>query len=154
MEDVARPYTASFVVVREAGKVAFVLRSNTSWMNGYYGLPSGKVEKAEAFSAAAIREAEEEIGIQISEGDAHIAHIMHRYNPAENMTWIDAYFEVEEYTGEPCNAEPDVHGELAWFEVSNLPENVIPSVKQALIHIEAGTVYSEYGWDGNVPDEV
>lgn len=53
----ATPYIASFVILRKAGKIAFVLREHTKWMNGYYGLPSGKVEKNEAFSAAAIREA-------------------------------------------------------------------------------------------------
>ena len=48
MYDTATPYLASFVIIRKEGKIAFVLRTNTGWMNGYYGLPSGKVEKVES----------------------------------------------------------------------------------------------------------
>lgn len=60
------PYAASYVIVQnEEGKIAFVLRKNIDWMNGYYGLPSGKTEKNESFIAGAIREAKEEIGIDV-----------------------------------------------------------------------------------------
>lgn len=43
--DIETPYTAVYLVFRKNNKVAFVLRSNTDWMEGYYGLPAGKVEK-------------------------------------------------------------------------------------------------------------
>lgn len=72
--DTATPYIASYVIARKDGKVAFVLRTNTSWMNNHYGLPSGKVEHDESFEEAAIREAREEIGIKIKRAD--LRHIL------------------------------------------------------------------------------
>ena len=42
MYDTQAPFIAAFVILRRENTVAFVLRSHTSWMNGFYGLPSGK----------------------------------------------------------------------------------------------------------------
>lgn len=144
--DTATPYIASYIVLRKDGKVAFVLRSNTSWMNGYYGLPSGKVEKGEYYLAAAIREAKEEIGIDVAETDLRHALTVHRVEQPDDdaNNWVDVYFEVEAFTGEPYNAEPDIHSELAWLDPNDLPANVIPSVKHALEAIAAGKTYTEY----------
>lgn len=40
--EVARPYVAAFVILRRGSKVAMVLRKNTGWMDGHYGLPAGR----------------------------------------------------------------------------------------------------------------
>lgn len=145
MFDTAQPYIASFVIIRKDNKIAFVLRSNTTWMKDYYGLPSGKTEKNESFSAGAIREAEEEIGIHIKPEDLRFVHAMHRHG--QDLDWVDAYFETDAWEGEPYNAEPHMHSELAWLDPKNLPKNVIPPVRHAIEQLEMGKVYSEYGWD-------
>ncbi len=141
--DTATPRVASYLVVRKEGKIAFVLRSGTNWMNDYYGLPSGKVEKEESFSAGAQREGLEEVGITIARDKLHFIHTMHRM---EGDDWVDVYFEVSDYEGDIYNAEPHMHSELAWLDPKNLPKNVIPSVRYAIEQIEAGNMYSEYGW--------
>jgi len=146
MYDTAQPYIASFILLRRKGKIAFVLRSNTGWMNGYYGLPSGKVEKAESFSSAAVREAAEEVGINVTTDNLKFVHVLHRYTGEEASEWIDVFFEPMEFDGEPYNAEPHMHDELAWLDPKDLPENVIPAVKFALEQIEQGKKYSEFGW--------
>lgn len=143
MFDTASPFVASYVLVRKAGKIAFVLRSNTNWMDNHYGLPSGKIEKDESFSTGAIREALEEIGITIKPKDLRFTHVMHRN---EGLDWVDVYFEAMKWQGTPHNAEPHIHSELAWLDPKHLPDNVIPSVKFALEQIIAGKTYSEYGW--------
>ena len=145
--DTQAPYLASFVILRRGNKIAFVLRQNTPWMNGFYGLPSGKVELRENASAAAIREAKEETGVQIP--DSSLRHIltMHRMNQDQDMIWLDVYFVADDWEGDPYNAEPEVHAELSWLDINKLPDNVIPSVKAALEAIESGKTYAEYGWD-------
>ncbi len=143
--DVARPYTAAFVIFRRQGKIAFVLRENTGWMNGYYGLASGKVEKNESYLNAAIREAKEEVDIDLTADNLKYAHTMHRKSSAD-QTWVDVYFEAVDWKGEPYNAEPHVHKELKWVDIKQLPENVIPPVRHALDQIAKGYQYSEYGW--------
>lgn len=147
--DSATPYIASFVVVRRGNKIAFVLRENTKWMNGYYGLPSGKVEKNEAFTAAAIREAKEEIGIVVRTADLKHVLTIHRHEPGSFASeWVDVYFEAQKWIGEPVNNEPKVHGALDWLDIHNLPTNIVPSVRFGLEQIQAGKMYSEYGWEG------
>ena len=146
--ETAKPYIASYVLIEQSGKIAFVLRSNTTWMNGYYGLPSGKVESDESYSECAIREAKEEVGIEVSNEQLEFVHVVQRHHDNdENGEWVDVYFRAKNYKGEPYNAEPDIHSELAWLDPDNLPENVIPAVKDAIEHIRAGEKYSEFGFN-------
>jgi 8-oxo-dGTP pyrophosphatase MutT (NUDIX family) len=151
--DTQTPYAASYVLVRNTeGLVAFVLRSNTTWMNNYYGLPSGKTEKGESFMAGAVREAKEEIGIDVNLEDLEHAITVHRYststdNDVEPMEWVDVYFEVKKWDGVPINAEPHIHSELAWLDPKNLPDNTIHSVVAAINALNEGKKYLEYGYD-------
>lgn len=147
MYDSATPYIAAFVILRRGKTVAFVLREHTAWMNGYYGLLSGKVEKNESYIQAAIREAFEEGGIKISSKDLQYVHTSHRKSEGDNNTWVDVYFEASSWEGEPYNAQSDQHSELKWLDMDKLPANIIPPVEHALKAIEKGEVYSEYGWD-------
>ena len=144
----ASPYIACFVMVRRENKVAMVLRKNTGWMDGYYGLPAGKVEWQEAYIKAAVREAKEEAGITIDALDLHFVHVAHRHSDdgVEFMDWVDVYFEASKWSGEPYNAEPDKSERLEWLELNNLPKNVVPSQRDALDRIAKGEFYSEYGW--------
>lgn len=145
-ESVARPRIASFVILRKDGKIAFVLRQNTGWMNGFYGLPSGKVEPDESYSSAAIREVKEEVGIDVSLNNLQFVHVMHRHEN-DGADWVDVFFEATKYNGEVVNAEPHMHAEVAWFDPHNLPKNIIPPVRAAIGYIEDGITYGEYGWN-------
>lgn len=146
MYETQTPFMSSYVIVRREGKVAFVMRSNTAWGNGYYGLPSGKVEINEGATDAAVREAREEIDIVIDPDNLKFVHFMHRH---EETNWVDIFFEVTDFSGEVINAEPEKHSELAWLDPLNLPESVLEYVRIAVSHIENGQAYSEYKWSKN-----
>ena len=143
----AAPHIACYALLRRDSKVAFVLRANTSWMDGYYGLPSGKVEWGEPYTLAMIREAKEEVDVNIKPEHLHHAITIHRHS--EDSDWVDIYFEVDEWEGEVINAEPDVHSEVAWFDLNNLPDNVVPAVSFALEQIAAGNHFAEDGWENS-----
>lgn len=147
--DTAQPYIASYVILKDsAGRVAFLLRNNTSWMNGYYTVPAGKVEKDEPYTKAAIRECYEETGVQVVEDNLKHILTMHRKEAEDtDNTWVDVFFEATHYDGEPYNAEPHVHSELVWFDPSDLPDNVIPMLKAALDYIAQGERFAEWGWN-------
>src|SRR5690349_1831504 len=145
--DTATPYTAGFTIMRQGNKVVFVLRENAGWMNGYYGVPAGKVEKNETFTECAAREAKEEVGVDVKLEDLTCVHICHRMG--DDSEWVDAYFEASSWKGEPYNAEPAVHSKFEWLDLDDLPENIIPSQRHALEQIKAGKAYSEYGWEDN-----
>lgn len=144
--DTATPYLASFVILRREGKVAFILRTETAWMNGHYSLPAGKVEVGERGLAAAVREALEEAGVVVQEKDLKFVHVSHRKSDDDTLAWIDLIYEAVKWSGEPKNAEPDKHGELAWLDPKNLPKNMVPNIRMCIEAIEKGEVYSEFGW--------
>ena len=145
--DTQRPYVASYVLLKQGSKAAFVLRANTGWMNGYYGLASGKVENGESFTQAAIREAKEEVGVTITPNQLTPVMTCHRRELGEEMTWVDLLFVATDWQGEVVNAEPDIHAKVEWFDLDNLPENVIPSLRYMLEQHRAGNTFCEYGWD-------
>lgn len=117
-------------------------------MNGFYSLPAGKVEVGEPYTVAAVREAHEEIGVNIRNESLQHVLTMHRKEAEDtNNTWVDMFFEVSEYEGEPYNAESDVHSELAWLDPDNLPDNTIPMLRVAFDTIAKGEKYAEWGWD-------
>lgn len=140
--DIATPYTAVYVVFRKDGKIAFLLRSNTPWMNNHYSLPAGKVEKKEKFIAAAIREAQEEVGVKLQPKDLKLILTGQRHH--SDSDWIDIVFEADKWSGELHNAEPHVHGELAWFKPDKLPKNMVDYVRFYIKQIQAGKNYAEY----------
>ena len=134
-----------YIVIRQDNKIAFVLRSNTGFMDGKYTLPAGHVEGLETYKEAAVREAKEEVGIDVSEDDLRYLHTMQRF--MGDHVRVDVFFEADKWQGEPYNAEPELHGELAWFETENLPfDKIMDFEASALGYILKGEQYSQYGW--------
>jgi 8-oxo-dGTP diphosphatase len=146
--DTARPYTACFVILMKDDKIAMVLRKNTGWMDDHYGLPAGKLEYGETFTEGAIREAKEEAGVSINPENMRVVHVAHRHAEKgdEFMDWVDVYFSVDEWEGEPHNAEPKKSERLDWLYINDLPDSIVPSQRDALTELAKGNFYSEYGW--------
>lgn len=135
------------MLVRRRGKVLFVLRSHTGWMDGHYALPAGHVEKNESFTRAAQRELEEEVGLEVTRDQFHHAVTLHEFKPDIDEVRIGVCFEVVGWRGEAVNAEPDKHDEIRWFSLDELPEKLTPSTREVLAAIKADKTYAEFGWD-------
>lgn len=135
---------SAYALLERDGKVLFVLRANTGFMDGKYGLPAGHVEEGESFSQAAVREAKEEVGISLSADDAIPMIAMQRLS--EGDVRVDVFFEFKNWTGEPINNEPDKHSEIAWFSLDNLPENIMDYHKHALEEFSRGKIYTEFNF--------
>jgi mutator protein MutT len=149
--DTARPYIAVYVILRrEDGKAVFVKRSNTGWMDGKYGLPAGKVEKGETFLQGAVREAKEEVGVDVQATDLRHVLTIHRDSPDDevdgDMSWVDVFFEATKWAGEPFNAEPHMHSEIAWLDTQSLPDDVIPVMGEMFDFLNQGKTYGEVEW--------
>ena len=74
---------------------------------------------------------------------------MHRLSDPEwgdDAHRIDVFFTAENWQGNPEIKEPDKSDDLSWFDLKNLPENIIPYVKHAIDCINNKIFYSEFGW--------
>ena len=133
-----------YLVLIKNNKILLLRRFNTGFMDGYYSLPAGHVESNETLTSAMVREAKEEIGIKINKKDLKLAHIIHRKEPNEER--INFFFVSQKYQGKPKIMEPHKCDDLNWFDLNDLPESVIPYIKQAIQNILAKKIYSEFGW--------
>lgn len=141
----ATPYIASYLIFLKDDSIAFLLRGNTGYADGQYGLPSGKVEPNETYTECAIREAKEEVGATVLPQNIDPVLTVHRKGE-DGTFWVDIYYAVTEWDGELSNAEPDKHDELIWFKPQEFPTNIIPSVRHALQQIGLNNHYTEFGW--------
>lgn len=126
------------------GEILLLRRSNTGHEDGCYGVPAGRLERGEGVHAAAIREAGEECGVQIATEDLQMTSVMHIKTAFGER--VDFFFNVRQWSGEPRNCEPDKCGDLRWFPMDQLPENLIPFVGQALENYRNGMWFSDYGF--------
>jgi ADP-ribose pyrophosphatase YjhB (NUDIX family) len=136
---------ASYLIVKNKDRLLLSLRKDTGFMDGYYSLVAGHIEANESASQACIREAKEEADIGITVDDLRPVHVSQRVSNADRV-YFDVYFLLENYIGNIKNNETDKCGGLDWFEVNNLPGNIIPYVKDVLSSYSKGIFYSEGGF--------
>lgn len=136
---------ASYLLLIKNEKILLLRRHNTGYEDGKYSLPAGHVDAGETFTQCIIREACEEIDIVLAAKDLKVTHVMHRNAGFENDR-IDLFFVAEKWSGEVANKEPHKCDDLSWHGLNNLPENVIPYVKQAIECSRDNIFYSEHGW--------
>jgi hypothetical protein len=56
---------------------------------------------------------------------------------------LDFFFTAKKWRGKPKIMEPNKCNDLRWFDLNNLPENIIPYIKQAINCILNNIIYSE-----------
>jgi 8-oxo-dGTP diphosphatase len=135
--------TAHLFLVR-GGKVLLLRRFNTGYGDGKYSVVAGHLDGGEEVKAAAIREAREEVGVEIAPADLRVVGVMHRKSDDER---IDFFLAATKWAGEVTNGEPDKCDELVWAELDALPEGVIPYVARALDNYRRGNWFDSFGWD-------
>jgi 8-oxo-dGTP diphosphatase len=134
---------AVHVFLLKDDEVLLLRRYNTGYEDGNYSVIAGHLDGGEEVTAAAVREAKEEAGIDILPEHAAIVGIMHRKGNDER---VDFFVEVREWTGEPVNLEPNKCDELAWYPLKDLPRNVIPYVRRAIDNMRDRRLFESYGW--------
>lgn len=134
---------AVYLLLLREGKVLLIRRFNTGWKDGFYSLVAGHVDGNEPLTVALCREAYEEAGITIKPADLQFAHVSHR---ASNVEYIDFYFRAMDWEGEPTNQEPHKCDDMQWFDLADLPDNLVPNVRSTLDDYKTARVYSEFGF--------
>lgn len=121
----------------EKKEVLLSLRKNTGYNDGEYELPGGHVEAGEDLMQAMIREAKEELNIEIKRENLKIMHILHHYNGNR----IQFILSAKKYKGTIQIGEPDRCEKLEWFDIKNLPNNTGKLANNVLKEIQNGIFY-------------
>ena len=117
-------------------------RSNTGYMDGKYDMAaSGHLESGESLSMAVVREAKEELGIDIQEKDLQLVSVLHPYQEE----YMNIFFSTQKFEGTPQIIEKEKCDDLRWFNLNNLPDNTIERIKQVIKCMKNGIIYD----DGN-----
>ncbi|MBE3008190.1 NUDIX domain-containing protein [Microbispora sp. NEAU-D428] len=158
-----RPVVDVHLVLTDGEKVLLGRRQGTGYADGEWQImPSGHLEEGESVVDTAVREAREELGVEVD--GCVVVHVMHHRN-AGGTARIGMFLVARSITGTPINAEPHKCAELAWFPLDRLPEPTVPyaragieAVRRALAPAppvptaSAGAasgspVFSLHGWD-------
>lgn len=139
------PKVASYLLLEKNGKYMLVRRCNTGWHDGDFSLPAGHVSLGESAIEALIRESKEEVGVNLNKDDLELVHVVHRNKTPDNAEYIDLYFQTNNWSGKlKMGTSVDL---IEWCKVDNLPQNIIPVVKEVLIKISKGILYSDTGFN-------
>ncbi|MEH3078306.1 MAG: NUDIX domain-containing protein [Quadrisphaera sp.] len=110
-------------------------------------LPAGHLDGGEDAVSGLVRELAEEVGIDVQPRDCRLVLTMHRAPEAPgDREYVDLFFAVARWVGEPVNAEPLKCSELLWVDPRNLPVDVVDYVAQALAAIARGSTLELCGW--------
>lgn len=134
--------SVSFLVERDRQFLLFY-RTDGYFKGGWWVLPAGHIELGETASQTAIREAKEELDIDVDAKDVSFAHVVHNL-VGENKR-MDFYFVIKKFKGKIKNMEPDRCAKMEFFNQDNLPpiEKIAPTTLQALRNIWNNNHYSE-----------
>lgn len=134
-------FVATNVLLEKDGKILLSLRQNTGWADDQMTIPGGHTEPGETVVQAAIREAKEELGLELKASDLNY---LCTENKITNRPYVSVIFTVQT-SQEPKNTEPEKCKELVWADPNNLPDNVTDNFKKIIQKTYLGNQkYLEY----------
>ncbi len=149
MSHVAVP--AVYLIAKREEKILLMRREGSGYFDGWYGLPAGHVEKGELPMQTLVRESQEEAGIAIDATRTRLAHAMYRTAHDATGDRVDYFFETDAWEGEPRIMEPHKCSDVLWAPLTDLPQNTVPSVRDALDAVRRGKIYSELDRAHTIP---
>ena len=120
---------SAYVFFRRDNEVLLQLRQNTGYRDGHWAAAAaGHIEAGESATAAARREAAEELGVHIDPADLVPLSAMHRtQGDGESVNErVDFFFGCHRWTGDARLMEPGKAADLRWFALDALPEPLVP----------------------------
>ena len=130
----SRPIYHSAVqcVIKNDDNILLLKRQNTKYGNNKYALPGGHLEYNESIPEGMIRELYEEIGLKVKEPNIDLYKVIKMMDSKSVQTEYINFIFIYQYKNEPLiNKEPQFCSELKWFNIKELPKNIlgfIPSI--------------------------
>lgn len=97
---------------------------------GCWSIVGGKVDFLEKLEDCAIREAQEEAGVQVRL--VRLLCVTDHVLPGEGQHWVAPAYLGRVIHGEARNCEPEKTAALRWFALSKLPENLTMTARNAI----------------------
>lgn len=122
--------------------ILLLRRARTGYLDGWYALPGGHLERGEGVVECAIRECREEAGVVLD--PAHIvplAVLPYRRGDEQGVNFI---FGCRSFTGEPRIAEPERFDELKWCRLDGLPHRAVPYIAEVIRMHARGEWFREF----------
>jgi 8-oxo-dGTP diphosphatase len=132
------------------GRVLLGRRANTGYGDGAYEPPSSRLAERETIVEAAIRVAAAQTGIALDPSHVSLAHVMHDVSGAGRIAF---FLTADGWGGEPGGGtdsrSTDGHGaasysDFDWFDIDDLPANMIDRARVAVRNYAAGVGFSTY----------
>lgn len=134
------------LILQKENQILLMKRKNTGYEDGKYSLPGGHVEANEEIRKALIREAKEEIGININMQDIEFYKVLNRKINQE-QEYVDFVFKINNWTGNITNEEKDKCEEIIWVDTDKIPENTLSFIPKMLKTGDSS--YLPYNWEEN-----
>lgn len=134
---------AAYVILEKDGKILLIRRYNTGYRDGEYTFPAGHVDPNETFLTTCVREAKEEVCVDIDRHDLRLVHTMQRHESGED--YVDLYFIVRKWSGLPAIGEPNKCDDLKWVDKGEIEHHAIHFVSKALEHVAEEVLFSHDG---------
>ena len=130
MPEISHPRVGVGVLLTDShGRVLLTLRKRPPEA-GCWSIVGGKVDFLETLEQCAIREAREEVGLEISLRS--LLCVTDHCLPGENQHWVSPAYLGQILSGEATNREPAKTREVRWFELDHLPSNLTMTAHNAI----------------------
>jgi 8-oxo-dGTP diphosphatase len=131
---------AVYAVLRRGDRVLLLRRAGSGVHDGELSLPAGHVDEGEDALSAVVREVGEELLLDVDADDCTLALTGHSApeRPGDDA-YVDLFFTVDRWSGEPQVGEPEKCTELVWADPHDLPGDVIPFVADVVRALTRGT---------------
>lgn len=133
-----RPQVGVGVMIIKNGNQFLLAKRRGSHGEGEYAFPGGHLEFGESFTDCAIRETQEEAGIEIKNiGFQYLANIM-KYGGKQ---YVHVGLIAEWDSGEPELLEPHKSEDWGWFPIDDAPEPLFEMCRLSIKSYKDGQNY-------------
>lgn len=134
---------AAYLFLEKDGAYLIARRANTGYQDGFYQVPAGHIEMGELPSEAIIREAKEEVGIDIDPKDLRLFHVSYRPKHDNTDNRADFFFTASSWKGEIKNMEPHKCDDMKWVRIEEVPKDMTLHVRNAFDALKNERFYDE-----------
>ena len=142
-------YIIPHLIIKKNNEILLLKRAvNQRIWGDHWHCVTGTIELGETPQQAIMREAKEEIVIEIIEPELVTTLSVDQHsilNPGERFSSLELFFLYHLQDNDiPMNVEPDKHSALKWFKIDNLPQKMIPHVQLGINNFTSKKQYSEH----------